>query len=148
MLLRGHNIRLCGETPTDLRMGVPAPTINIDGLSVSLTGTQRKAAINPRYESGRDLRELEDWLEAQPQRFAMLAINADWYNAIVWVTHEFSGPFMSWWLNRKQQSTIPDSFDALVEETRKTSVLPNIRDDVINTMLGLTQGNLSYDDYT
>jgi hypothetical protein len=55
----------------------------------------------------------------------------------------------NWWLiNRKQQTTIPDSFDTLTEEIRKTSMLPNIRDDAINAVLGLTQGNLSYADYT
>jgi hypothetical protein len=31
-----------------------------------------------------------------------------------------------------------------VEQIRKTSLLPNIRDDAINAMLGITQGNLSY----
>jgi hypothetical protein len=49
-----------------------------------------------------------------------------------------------WWLNRKQQAAIPDSFDTLVEEIRKTSMLPNILDDPINALLGHTQGNLRY----
>jgi hypothetical protein len=52
-----------------------------------------------------------------------------------------------WWLNRKQQYTIPDStIDTMIEEIRKTSLLLNIRDDAINALLGLTQGNLSYAD--
>jgi hypothetical protein len=76
---------MCGETPTDLRMGVPPHATNFDGLSVVLTETQRKVAINSRYHSSRDPRELEDWLEAQPQRFAMLGINADSYNVVVCV---------------------------------------------------------------
>jgi hypothetical protein len=42
------------------------------------------------------------------------------------------------WLNREQQATIPTYFDTLVEELRKTSLLPNIRDDVINALLGIT----------
>jgi hypothetical protein len=90
MLITGHIYRLCGETPTDLRMGVPAPTTNFVGLTVTLTKTQRKAAIYSSYKSGRDARELEDLLEAQPQRFAMLGINADSYNVVVWVTSQLS----------------------------------------------------------
>jgi hypothetical protein len=70
----------------------------------------RRSVINSRYQSSRDPRELEDWLEAQPQRFAMLGINTDSYNVVVWVTSQFSGPLNIWWLNRKQQSTILDSF--------------------------------------
>jgi hypothetical protein len=42
------------------------------------------------------------------------------------------------WLNRRQQATIPASFDSLMEELRKTSLLPNIRDNAINAMLGIT----------
>jgi hypothetical protein len=34
-----------------------------------------------------------------------------------------------------------------VAEIRKTSLLPNIRDDAINALLGLTQGSLSYANY-
>jgi hypothetical protein len=34
-----------------------------------------------------------------------------------------------------------------MEEIRKPSLLPNIRNDAINAILGLTQGNLSYADY-
>jgi hypothetical protein len=148
MLVRGHINRMCGETPTDLRMGVPAPRAKFVGLTVTLTKMQRKAAINSRYQSGRDARELEDWLEAKPQRFAMLGINADSYNVVAWVTSHISIPLDNWWLNRKQQAASTNSLDTLVEETRKTSLLHNLRDDVINTMLGLTQGNMSYADYS
>jgi hypothetical protein len=42
------------------------------------------------------------------------------------------------WLSRKQETSFRDSFDSLVAETRNTSILPNIRDDAINAMLGLT----------
>jgi hypothetical protein len=50
MLIRGHINRLCGaETPTDLRMGVAAPTTGFAGLTVTLTATQRKTANNSRY---------------------------------------------------------------------------------------------------
>jgi glyceraldehyde-3-phosphate dehydrogenase/erythrose-4-phosphate dehydrogenase len=57
-------------------MRVPAPTANCVGLSVSLTETQRKAAINSPFQSSREPRDLEDWLEVQPQLFAMLEIYA------------------------------------------------------------------------
>jgi hypothetical protein len=113
---------MCGETPTDLRMGVPAHTTNFACLSVTLTETQRKVAINSRYHSGRDPRELEDWLEAQPQRFAILRINVDSYNIVVCVTSQFSGPLNTWWLNGKQHSAIPDYVNTLVEDIRNTSM--------------------------
>jgi hypothetical protein len=49
-LVRGHINRVCGETPTNLRMGVPAPTNCFVGLlSVTLTQPQRKAASKSRY---------------------------------------------------------------------------------------------------
>jgi hypothetical protein len=37
---------------------------------------------------------------------------------------------------------------SLVREIRKTSLLPNIGDDAINALLGLTQGSMSYAIYT
>jgi hypothetical protein len=78
------------ETPTDLRMGVPAPTTNFVGLIVTLTETQCKAAINSRYQYSRDARPVEDWLEALSHRFVILRINTDSYNVVVWVTSHFS----------------------------------------------------------
>jgi hypothetical protein len=97
MLMRGYINQLCGETLTDLRMGVPTPTINLAGLTLTLTKTQRKAAIySRRYQSGRVVRDLKDWFEAQPQRFAMLGINADTYNVVAWVRSQFSGPMSCW----------------------------------------------------
>jgi hypothetical protein len=36
----------------------------------------------------------------------------------------------------------------VVIEIRKTSILPNIRDDAINALIGLKQGSLSYSNYT
>jgi hypothetical protein len=101
MLIKGYINHLCGETPTDLRMGVPAPTTNSVGLSVTLIETPRKAAINSKFQSGREPRDLEDWLEAQPKRFAMLGITFDSYDAVVWVNAKFSGPLNNMWLNRK-----------------------------------------------
>jgi hypothetical protein len=86
MLIKGYINYLCGKAATDLRMGVPAPATNFAGLSVTLTETHRKIAINFIYHTSRDARELEDRLEAQPQRFAMLRINADSHNVVVWVT--------------------------------------------------------------
>jgi hypothetical protein len=101
MLIRGYINEPCGEAPTDLRMGVLAPSTNFASLSVTLNETQRNAAIHSPFQSGREPRDLEDWLEAQPQRFAMLVIPADSYGAVVWVTAQFSGPLNNWWLTRK-----------------------------------------------
>jgi hypothetical protein len=143
-----HCNQLCGETPTGSRRGVPAPTSNFACLEVTLTTTKRKAAINAPYQSRHDARKHDDYSEMQPQRFVMLGINAGSYNAVVWVTSQFFGPLSSWWLKRKQWASIPYTFDSKVTETRKTSMLPNIRDDAINAMLGLTQGSLSYANYT
>jgi hypothetical protein len=49
LLIRGYINHLCGETPTDLRVGMPMPTRNLAGVPVTLTETQRKAAINSPY---------------------------------------------------------------------------------------------------
>jgi hypothetical protein len=48
------------------------------------------AAINSKFQFGRDPRELEDWLEAQPQRFVLLGITANSYDVVIWVTLQFS----------------------------------------------------------
>jgi hypothetical protein len=80
MLIQGYINQLCRETPTHLRMKIPAPTTTFIGLTITLTETQRKAAIKSAYHTSRDAphaRELEDWLKAQPQSFANLGINAD-----------------------------------------------------------------------
>jgi ADP-ribose pyrophosphatase YjhB (NUDIX family) len=90
LLIRGYINQMCGKTPTDLRVGMPMPTRNLAGLPVTLTGTQRKAAINSPFQSGGNARELEDWLEAQPQRFLLLGITADSYDSVIWVTSHFS----------------------------------------------------------
>jgi hypothetical protein len=77
----------------------------------------------------------------------MLGITSYSYDAVVWVIllnlldPETAG-------GSTVNAAIPDSFDSLVEELRKTSLLPNIRDKAINAMLGITQGNMSYADYT
>jgi hypothetical protein len=89
MLIRGYINQVCGHTPIDLRMGAAIPTTNFAGLLVTLTETQRKAAINSKFQCGRDPRELKDWLEAQPQRFVLLGISADSYDAVIWVTSHF-----------------------------------------------------------
>jgi hypothetical protein len=66
MLIKGYANNQCGETPTDLRMGVPAPVINVVGLRATFIEMQRKAAITATYMSGRDARKLEYWLKMQP----------------------------------------------------------------------------------
>jgi hypothetical protein len=78
----------------------------------------------------------------------MLGVSAYSYDAVVWVIAQFFGPLKSWWLNRKQHAAIADSLDSLVEELRKTSMLPNIRDDAMNTLHGITQSNMTYAAYT
>jgi 8-oxo-dGTP pyrophosphatase MutT (NUDIX family) len=148
LLIRGYINELCGETPTDLRVGMPMPTRKLVGLPVTLAETQRKAAINSPFQSGGNPRELEDWLEAQPQRFLLLGITADSYDSVIWITSQFSGYLNGWWLNRKNQVAIPSTFHLLVAELRKTTFLPNIQDDAINALLNLTQGIMSYALYT
>jgi hypothetical protein len=88
LFIRGHINQLCGETPTDLRVGMPMPSRNPARLPLTLT--QRKAAINSPFQSGSNARDLEDWLEAQPQRFLLLGITADSYVSVIWVTSQFS----------------------------------------------------------
>jgi hypothetical protein len=83
LLIRGYINQLCGETPTDLRVGTPMPTRNLAGLRVTLTETQRKAAIKSPFQSGENARNLKDWLEAQPQRFLLLGITADSYDSVI-----------------------------------------------------------------
>jgi hypothetical protein len=78
-------------------------------MEVTLTETHRKAAINApsmsRQDAIQDARKLEEWLEMQPQRFVRLGgTKANSYNAVVWVTIQFSGPLNIWWLNRKQHA--------------------------------------------
>jgi hypothetical protein len=102
------------------------PTTNIAGLPFTLTETLRKAAVNSPLLSGRFPRELEDWLEAQPQRFLFVGITANSYDSVIWVTSQFFGPMNGWWLNRKQQAAILATFDLLVAEVRKTPQLPNM----------------------
>jgi hypothetical protein len=73
-------------------MGAQMPTTNFAGLPFTLSETLREAAVNSPLQSGRFPRDLEDWLEAQPQRFLLLDITADYYDLVIWVTSQFSGP--------------------------------------------------------
>jgi hypothetical protein len=150
LLIRGYINQLCGQTPTDLRMGASVPTTKFASLPVTLKETQRKAAVNSPMQSGRFTRELEDLLaEAQPQSFVLLGISVDSYDAVIKVTAHFSGPLNNWWLKRKQPAAIPSTFDLLAAELRmKTIVMPYIQDDAINPLLNMTQCNMSYAIYT
>jgi hypothetical protein len=121
LLIRGYINQVCGETPTDLRLGISLPTRNLAGLPVTLTETQRKAAINSPFQSDGNARELEDWLEAQPRRFILLGITGDSYDSVIWVTSQFSAHLNGWWLNRKNQAAIASTFDLLDAELRKTT---------------------------
>jgi hypothetical protein len=60
LLIRGYINQMCGETPTDLRVGTPMPTRNLAELPMTRTETQRKAAINSPFQTGSDARNLED----------------------------------------------------------------------------------------
>jgi hypothetical protein len=90
VLIRGYIKQLCGHTPTGLRMGAPILTTNFVELSITLTETKRKVSINSPFQSGLNPNELEEWLEAQPQRFVLLGITGDSYDAVIWVTSQFS----------------------------------------------------------
>jgi hypothetical protein len=133
---------------------MPMPTHNLAGLRLTLTETQRKAAINSPLQNGKVANELEDWLEAQPQRFLMLGITPDSYDSLIWVTSQFSEHLNGWWLNRKTQAAIPSTYNEVVTELRKTTLrkttfLPNIQDDAINALLSFSQNStMSYAHYT
>jgi hypothetical protein len=115
VLIRGYINHMCGQTPTDLRMGAPIPTTNFAGLLVTLTETQRKAAINSKFESGREPRELEGWLEAQPQRFVLLGIDVDSYDAVILVTSShYSGLLNILWLNCKHLLVVEPLYELLL----------------------------------
>jgi hypothetical protein len=96
LLICGYINQLCGETPTDLRVGTPMPTTNLAGLPVTLMETQRKATINSPFQSRENARNLEDWLEAQPQPFLLLGITADSYDSVIRVTSQFFGHLNGW----------------------------------------------------
>jgi hypothetical protein len=123
-LIRGYIDQLCGYTSTDLRVGTPIPTTNLDDLPVTLTETPRKAEVNAPFHSAKDFRELEDWLEAQPQRFPLLGITVDSYDSVILVTSQFYGHMNGRWLNRKPQASILATFDQLVADLRKTTFPP------------------------
>jgi hypothetical protein len=96
-------------------MGFPVPTTDFVGLAVTMTWTQRKGAVNTlTCQANTHARTLEDGLNMQPQRFVMLGINTNSYNAVVWVKSQFSEPINIWWLNRKQHTSIRDTFESLV----------------------------------
>jgi ADP-ribose pyrophosphatase YjhB (NUDIX family) len=122
--IRGYINHMCGETPTDLRVGMPIPMRNLAGIRVTLTETQRKAAINSPFQSGGNARDLEDSLEAQLQRFILLGITADSYDYVIWVTSQFSRHLNGWWLNRENQAAIMSSFDLLCRGVTQDYVSP------------------------
>jgi predicted ATPase len=83
----------------------------------------------------------------QHQRFVMLGIDAYSYNVVVWVTSQLSRHLNNWRRNRKLHASIPNNFELFVREIRKTSTLPNIRNDAINALIELMQGSMSYANY-
>jgi hypothetical protein len=130
----------------------PAYLTNFVELSVILIETQRKAAIVTTYQSGQDARKLEQWLDMPQQRFVMLGIDLD---SLIQcrvlsgiLAMKLSRPLNNWWLNRRLHGNIRNSFESLVTSIRKKSMLPNIRDDAINSMIGHAQNTLRYTYYT
>jgi hypothetical protein len=109
LLIRGYINQLCGETPTDLRVGTPMPTTKLDGLHVTLPETHRKKWVNSPFQYGADARDLEDWLEAQPQRFLLLGITADLYD-ISYLGY-FTVFWTSEWLVVEPESSSRHPFD-------------------------------------
>jgi hypothetical protein len=89
MEMQGHINHMCGEMPTDIRKRVLVPFTNYVGL-ISLTMTPRKAAAQSPLQNIREARQLEDWLETQPQLISTMDTNPDSYNAVLWVTTWFS----------------------------------------------------------
>jgi hypothetical protein len=69
----------------------------------------------------------------------MLGINHDSYNVVMWVLAQIFEPLNNWWLNRKTRDSLPCTSDNVVSEIRKTSLLPNIRDDAINSLFDMSQ---------
>jgi hypothetical protein len=63
VLIESYINQLCGKTPNNLCMGVPATTTNFVGLEVTLNETQGKAVYDDPYLSEQDKRKLEDLLE-------------------------------------------------------------------------------------
>jgi hypothetical protein len=83
MLIKGYINQVCGETPNDFRMEVPAPSTNFASHELTMIETQRKAAIYVPYQSGQDANKLAAEWEMQPPRFVTLCINANTYNVVV-----------------------------------------------------------------
>jgi hypothetical protein len=50
------------------------------------------------------------------------------------------------WLNRKTHGSSPGAFDIVDAKSRKTPLLANIRDDAIYSLIGLSQGSMSFAD--
>jgi hypothetical protein len=108
----GLHQSLRGQTPTDLHMGASVPTTNFVGLPVTLTETQRKAAINSPMQSSRFPVNLKGGLRRNRNASSCLEL-------LLILTAQFFAPLNNWWLNRQQHAAIPAPFDMLVAEPRQ-----------------------------
>jgi hypothetical protein len=129
-------------------MRVPPHATNFDGLIVSLTENKHKTAIHVSLQDGNNPRDLEEWLEFQPQRFFILGLDPDTYNVVIWVTSQVGGRAVSSWLNAKTTSQVPRTFTKLVEALKTTTLLPSIRDNAIISMMALNRVNKTFPHYT
>jgi hypothetical protein len=53
-----------------------------------------------------------------------------------------------WRLNHKTQGLLSDTLETSVSEIRKMSLLPDIRDDAIKSLIDVSQGLISNVEYT
>jgi hypothetical protein len=68
---------------TDIRMRMPPPTTEFDGLHVTLVVNQPKVKILDRMELAQG--DLKDWLDFLPQQFLMLGLVPDTCSAVIWL---------------------------------------------------------------
>jgi hypothetical protein len=81
----------------------------------------------------------------------MLGLDYDTYTtrSYIWVTYQFGGQVLNSWLNAKTRGQVPRTFATLVEALKKKTLLPNILDNAINSLMALNQaGKKSVQKYT
>jgi hypothetical protein len=83
-------------------------------------------------------------MEFQPQSFLMLGPYPDISSAVIWVTSQFGGPTIKWWLNANIRGQVPRTFTKLVESLKKTTLMSDIRDNAINSLMALNQVNKTF----
>jgi hypothetical protein len=75
----------------------------------------------------------------------MLGLEPDTYNTVIWVMSQFGGSVaLNWWLNTKTRGHVPQTFTELFEALKKTTFLPSIRDNVMNSMMAINHVNMTF----